>query len=255
LSAPPAVGLALSRSLGFTVVARLASRYGIGVRVAVTERRGVEATVHVPHHLVVWTRDDESPAANAPEPASAPGPAPVAAPAPEPVSAPVFEEPWQPEWDGDDDEDTDDSWLDEFDPLPANLVDAVPQGREFEKGLAALVRGDELLGPAGLVEPTVVVPEPEPVAVAAPEPETAPEPAVTVAPAVAPEVTAAGLTRRQPKARTARDASRRPTVTGPSVAPSRRSPDEVRAMLARYRDGQEQGRGAETTEPADGEDP
>jgi HAMP domain-containing protein/anti-sigma regulatory factor (Ser/Thr protein kinase) len=253
LSAPPAVGLALSRSLGFTVVARLASRYGIGVRVAVTERRGVEATVHVPHHLVVWTRDEEAPAPAAPEAASAPVPAPVAAPPPEPVSAPVFEEPWQPEWDGDDDEDTDDSWLDEFDPLPANLVDAVPQGRDFDQGLAALVRGDELLGPAGLVEPPVVVPEPH--AAPAPEPDPDPVPLVAAGPAVEPEVTAAGLTRRQPKARTSRDAAPRPTVTGPSVAPSRRSPDEVRAMLARYRDGQEQGRGAETTEPPDGEDP
>ena len=38
LSSPPPVGLALGRSLGFTVVARLAARYGVSVRLLPGEK-------------------------------------------------------------------------------------------------------------------------------------------------------------------------------------------------------------------------
>jgi hypothetical protein len=48
LAHPPVVGLALSRSLGFTVVARLAARHGVQVRLTQTAFGGTTAVVTVP---------------------------------------------------------------------------------------------------------------------------------------------------------------------------------------------------------------
>ena len=53
LASPPPVGLALSRSLGFTVVARLAARYGVSVRLLHGDTGGTSAIVHLPDTLIV----------------------------------------------------------------------------------------------------------------------------------------------------------------------------------------------------------
>ncbi len=57
LASPPPVGLALSRSLGFTVVARLAARYGVGVRLLPGDKVGTSAIVHLPQTLIVAASD------------------------------------------------------------------------------------------------------------------------------------------------------------------------------------------------------
>ncbi len=55
LARPPLVGLAMSRSLGFIVVGRLASRHGIAVRMMPSAAGGVTAVVSIPPSLVVDT--------------------------------------------------------------------------------------------------------------------------------------------------------------------------------------------------------
>jgi signal transduction histidine kinase len=55
LAKPPLVGLAMSRSLGFIVVGRLAVRHGIAVRMMPTASGGATAVVSIPPSLVVDT--------------------------------------------------------------------------------------------------------------------------------------------------------------------------------------------------------
>lgn len=55
LARPPLVGLAMSRSLGFIVVGRLAGRHGIAVRMMPSAAGGVTAVVSIPPSLVVDT--------------------------------------------------------------------------------------------------------------------------------------------------------------------------------------------------------
>lgn len=55
LARPPLVGLAMSRSLGFIVVGRLAARHGIAVRMMPSAAGGVTAVVSIPPSLVVDT--------------------------------------------------------------------------------------------------------------------------------------------------------------------------------------------------------
>ena len=55
LARPPLVGLAMSRSLGFIVVGRLAARHGIAVRMMPSTAGGVTAVVSIPPALVVDT--------------------------------------------------------------------------------------------------------------------------------------------------------------------------------------------------------
>lgn len=57
LAAPPAVGLSLSRSLGFIVIGRLATRFDIGVRLFAGSSGGVTAVVTLPGPLVVEQAD------------------------------------------------------------------------------------------------------------------------------------------------------------------------------------------------------
>ncbi|WP_421119963.1 ATP-binding protein [Aquihabitans daechungensis] len=69
LARPPLVGLAMSRSLGFIVVGRLASRHGIAVRMMPSAAGGVTAVVSIPPALVVDTpggMGDPPPAVEAP---------------------------------------------------------------------------------------------------------------------------------------------------------------------------------------------
>ena len=55
LARPPLVGLAMSRSLGFIVVGRLATRHGIAVRMMPSAAGGVTSVVSIPPSLVVDT--------------------------------------------------------------------------------------------------------------------------------------------------------------------------------------------------------
>jgi signal transduction histidine kinase len=244
LADPPLVGLTLSRSLGFTVVGRLAKRFDINVRLTASPAGGVTALVTLPESVLqtaqISVQPDRTPAFASPEPpAVEPVAQPVAdasplldlephgdviePPAPEPeVAEPALPEP-APDW---------------VAPAPASssLASAVPEGAAFDAGLAALM-GEES-GPAPAEEP----PLPSEPAAGGPslfsdaamgsDDPAASEPAE-------PDVTAAGLVRRVPRAYSPGDpgAERPSTESATSVAASQRSPEEVRAMLSRYRTG------------------
>ncbi len=182
LARPPLVGLALSRSLGFIVIGRLASRFGVAVRLTSSPSGGVTALVTLPPELVTV---DGQPMA-APVVDEAP-PAPPVAEAP---AAPEVTEPdivvYDPETDAAVAADAAagvDLELDEFadtldragfedevhaaeaaaaveelapepapvDELveepPATYLDAVPEGDEFERGLQSLVSDELAPGP------------------------------------------------------------------------------------------------------------
>ncbi|MEP6661779.1 MAG: nitrate- and nitrite sensing domain-containing protein [Acidimicrobiales bacterium] len=67
---PPVTGLGLSRSLGFTVVGRLAARYRIHVELTANPVGGVTATIRVPAAVLTTGTDQLAP----PPPAQAPSP-------------------------------------------------------------------------------------------------------------------------------------------------------------------------------------
>ncbi|HYF45758.1 MAG TPA: nitrate- and nitrite sensing domain-containing protein, partial [Acidimicrobiales bacterium] len=124
LASPPPVGLALSRSLGFIVVGRLARRLRVGVRLSASPAGGITGIVELPAAVL----SGEDPQLHAPsEPATngtAPGPQLVDEPRPLVVDAAPFGPPSL------DAPPTD---------APATLSDAIPAGDEFEKALASLV--------------------------------------------------------------------------------------------------------------------
>jgi signal transduction histidine kinase len=104
LARPPLVGLALSRSLGFIVIGRLAQRFGISVKLTASPSGGVTALVTLPRDLVTYA--DEPETAPAPEaaptsdtlPAREVGPAAFAPPAPPaPAEAPASDLAPEPE--------------------------------------------------------------------------------------------------------------------------------------------------------------
>ena len=200
---PPVTGLALGRSLGCLVAARLAARHGITVRLRPGDDEGMAAYVVVPRHLLV---EDPAPLPAAPAPAPALERPAVADeceadwpphPEPEPLLEPATRDQPEPAV------------------APARLRDALPAGAAFEAGIQAIL--DEGRDPS----------RPEP----------------TLAEEVAGLATT--LQRRIPGA----TAESLPTPI--NAAPVRRSPDEVRALLSRYRSGLEAGRGGDG--PADEE--
>ncbi len=73
LAHPPMVGLVISRSLGLTVVGRLAARYGLAVRLETREEGGVTATVELPYGLVEYPEEQAHPAPSAIEVMAAAG--------------------------------------------------------------------------------------------------------------------------------------------------------------------------------------
>ncbi len=161
----------------------------------------------------------------------------------------------------------------QHDAVPATLRDALPQGPHFEQGLAELVHGGNPAGP-GLIEPPVAVQDPpEPLALPAlPRRATAPLPTpradvvddevtasaehgVEPAPVDDGTVTAAGLRRRVRRTDGELEGIERyrAAPSGPSIIATKRSPDDVRAMLARYRTGLQRGRaGDQPIEPEPG---
>lgn len=259
LEEPPIIGLDLSRSLGFTVVSRLAHRRGVGVRLNNAANGGVTAVVIVPAEIVGNPSELEparTPAtvANTPRPAEA-------------VSA--------------------------FDMLPASSaltpagpsgvpsLDLAPPARTPSSSgvVAALPMRKPRPQAATTVPPAPPVAPPEsqpsvdvfesfsPAAVPAPTakpnadlfatlnaaiPVTPDElRCVTGVGAAGQQITGAGLTRRTPKQIDVTGTSRYSTGPGTRAqapSPVTRSPEEVRQMLTRYRAGLRKGR---TPEPGD----
>ncbi len=182
LARPPLVGLALSRSLGFIVIGRLASRFGVAVRLTSSPSGGVTALVTLPPALV--TVDGQPMAApvvnevvdEAPAPPAAPETtepeitepdiivvdeetdAAVAADAAAGVELELdeFEETLEraefedevraAEASAVDEADTD-TTVDDLAEEPATYLDAVPEGDEFERGLQSLVSDELAPGP------------------------------------------------------------------------------------------------------------
>ena len=132
LAKPPLVGLALSRSLGFIVVGRLAGRHGIAVRMMPSPSGGVTAVVSIPPSLVTdavgqGARPPERPASETTGQLRPVLDTP--SPAPEPSSsesgvAPISFTPYDPSG---------------GDKGPATLADAVPTGLAFDEGLEGLM--------------------------------------------------------------------------------------------------------------------
>ena len=299
LAAPPPVGLALSRSLGFIVVGRLARRLRVDVHLSASPEGGITALIDLPAAVLSAEADGDG----------LPAPSGLAAlnglaglpAAPDPVDEPrplvVDDGPFPPA--------TPEADRTPAVPLdaPASLSDALPAGEDFERGLASLVGADaeapgtdadlhqsfwgeladapvddtfaDLAGPSDEGEAAgFPAPPPDPAAPAAdsaPAWEPAPDwldgelasveqssapaggtPVASVAaPAPAPPVQeAAPLARRQPRATLTEDADSpaAPAPPGPRTASTRRSPEEVRAMLSRYRRGIEDGRQAPGSE-------
>jgi signal transduction histidine kinase len=253
LSRPPLVGLAMSRSLGFIVIGRLASRLHVSVKLTASPSGGVTALVTLPADLVTYPGEDsltDLPERTAPvseevvidqvqEALAAPDPE------PEPVLDEIVAEGEFPV----------ESLTATSEDLLDHLVDeVVPEGAAFEQGLQSLV--DEELArepveppPAAPVTtaPVVEAPVVEAPVVEAPVVETpaAQAPSSTNEPAGAAPLTAAGLVQRTPKKRSAGDDSNKLSMSAParSTGQSQRSPEEVRKMLSRYRSGLNKGRG------------
>jgi HAMP domain-containing protein len=193
---PPVTGLALGRSLGCLVAARLAARHGITVRLRAGEHDGVSAYVILPRHLLA---DD----------------------AVEPMSVPR--------------QDTLVSLDEPPAERPALLRDALPPAAAFDAGLQALLDGD---GPPPRVEPPVVRGlQPEHEREVPPDP---PRPSRDTEP-----VTASGAPRPDVLVRRVPGATTEPEPVVSDEARTRRSPDEVRALLSRYRSGLQAGRADE----------
>jgi signal transduction histidine kinase len=239
LSRPPLVGLALSRSLGFIVIGRLAQRFDINVKLTASPSGGVTALVSLPTDIVTY-EGDETPSVGAGRGAIEEAPAVAEAePAAEPeADTIVLHDDEVTVVDADEDADvvvaeTDDHEADDedADSLLDELVDEtpieIPQGDDFDRGLESVL-SDEM--PPGPVESdTPGTPPTEPATfpssddagmAQAEAPEATPEvteaqpavvaraPGVTVAEQVTAaaraeakvaELTAAGLVKRTPK--------------------------------------------------------
>ncbi len=265
LANPPLVGLALSRSLGFIVIGRLAQRFNIHVKLTASPSGGVTALVTLPDDLVTY--EGEAPAASAPAQAMAkPAVAEQSwAPAPEPEivlddEVLVLDDVRTPELDSGSDTGADLlDGPDLFEELTDDdgIVDSgtdVSEGADFDEGLRSLV--DEQLPDGPIESATIGEPPTEPAVVAKvaePAPVAINSTGKTVAEQIAAasraeakvaELTASGLVKRTPKKRSAttnEDGS--PIVASKSAGQSTRSPEEVRKMLSRYRAGASRGKG------------
>lgn len=179
MAEPPLVGLALSRSLGFIVIGRLAARFGISVRLTTSPSGGVTALVGLPPTLVGDAAASAVPvtANGASSAGSAPAAAPPSAPPPPPPPPTAGGVPATPMGvEGLPTRAPGATWGSPTPgPVPAasggiappTLHDALPQGDAFEQGLASL------LAPGGPGSPGSVPPGPAPQA--PPGPEQAPQ--------------------------------------------------------------------------------
>ena len=124
LAKPPLVGLALSRSLGFIVVGRLAGRHNVAVRIMPSPAGGVTAVVSIPPSMVT---DGPSSGTVAPPAAAAPAEVPSRL---KPVMDSAVASGLPPlEFKAFDGEPS----------APATLAEAVPSGLAFDQALESLV--------------------------------------------------------------------------------------------------------------------
>jgi signal transduction histidine kinase len=317
LADPPLVGLTLSRSLGFTVVGRLAKRFDISVRLTSSPTGGVTALVTLPTSILQSHQISVAPDAAPAVEAAAPAPAP--APTFEPTPQPTFEPTPQPTFDSTPQPTFDSTPQPTFDSTPQPTYEPTPQPTSGFGGLGGPVRDEP--APAEQVPafeertpvfdlepdaprsidipaiPDISLPQPDLPRPSEPAPDwVAPAPASSTLASAVPEgaafdaglaalmgedtsapttddersapsgpsappapsifndaailspsdsevnsegggITSAGLERRVPRANTPVDEHTERPGTSTSVAASQRSPEEVRAMLSRYRSG------------------
>jgi signal transduction histidine kinase len=264
LATPPLVGLALSRSLGFIVIARLAQRFHIGVELQPSPSGGIQALVRLPHDIVTDEEGQPLPIeagavatlTEAPaelEAATDEEPAEVEAAVDEAEEYEIVEEVVVEEVDDDYVEGDEYELVEEYvvedyvdeEPVatePVSLDEAVPEGDAFDRGLESLISGETAPGPIEDVSEPEPEPEPEPVAVA-PAVDTRPP---AEAPPTGADITAAGLVKRTPKKQSNTAVGTGPLRTASTsqrpTGSTQRSPEEVRAMLSRYRGGLKRGR-------------
>jgi signal transduction histidine kinase len=261
LANPPVVGLELSRSLGFTVVSRLAHRLGISARLALSAHGGVTGIVSIPAEMTGELSSTE-PVAESPDVLHALG---LASASSEPIGLPDGTTAGQGlDWGMEDlSIPATEQVQQEFgsDPLFDLGVGAASAGgsdperpdppstadRDIFASLDTSVAETTTSGLPLRTPRTAPSPTPEARESAPQPPRTEPEPAARPTPAasvgvVDPSVTSAGLIRRTPRAEAG------PTTTEDGVRPtSVRSPEEVRQMLSRYRTGLRQGRETPTS--------
>lgn len=259
LTDPPELGLGLSRSLGFMVVGRLAQRLGITVELAANDV-GLTASVRVPDQRIVGTDPDETDdGTEAPDEANSIGAAGDGLDAEQPMPLAVRHRPGQgpaqsemlaklrghdgPGRSGPEEQAPEQQDPAEDDPVerqePATLDDALPQGSDFDAGLSSLLpeRATDDADNEGVTAEAQASPVLLPARVG-----------------LAPS----GLARRD------RSVSQAPKSEGRLIATSNeavstsssRSPQEIRRMIARYRDGRHRGLASDPAgdeQPADGE--
>ncbi|MCP3853758.1 MAG: sensor histidine kinase [Actinomycetia bacterium] len=218
LTTPPVIGFELSRSLGFIVVGHLAKRLGVTVKIGEGANGGTAAVVSIPS--AVLGAVELNPAPHSPTEA-APTPTEPVAPPTEPQLDMAIEPPPPPSPPAPGPEPAPEGLIpdtSEAAPAPpvlpqltpsATLEDVIPGQPDFDAELANLMPKH-------------------------PQPPIHDDSAPTN-----PILTAAGLPKRVPPAADDNPGSPR----GPASAPSKRSPEEVRTMLARYRNGLHHGRG------------
>jgi signal transduction histidine kinase len=237
LAEPPVVGLDLSRSLGFTVVSRLANRLGITVRLTSSSEGGVTAVITIPAEMIGTPDADlDSPSTAETATLAELEPAPVPAVSESSIVTTVT--------------------------VPAPELDRP----ETAPSLDATVLDDDLakLPTRRPSSPAAPAPAPEPVAErsapsagdlfaafgtpsdspSAPADPDAdlfgsidhPSPLPTRAPA---------LVRRTPKAAEPATDATGASPQQPTSPPTNRSPEEVRQMLSRYRAGLRKGRSSD----------
>jgi signal transduction histidine kinase len=257
MASPPVLGLALSRSLGFTVIGRLAQRFGITVRMMSSPAGGASALVTVPATLVQagdhsasadstglapWAEDASAPLPAPPTPAKWNGqpslidmsstnpvealplyaPMTQAAPPTEPAAAPVAAAPAA-------------SAPAPTEPAEPPAITQLPLTNPLPltTPLPTRARADELPGaPASLGTPAMPLRE-------VLLPHRGPQPDASPA-------ALEGLSRRSPKAAV-------PTTStngSIGVSATTRSPEEVRQMLSRYRSGLKRGKSNDPDEKA-----
>ena len=258
---PPAMGLSLSRSLGFTVIGRLAQRHGLGIRLTPSPGGGVVAAVYLP----VTVTNPRSVLPTEPDPASRRATNDdldlviPAAPVPgEGGDLAIFHDPVRVATNE-----------------PADISDLLAPDPTALPPVTAPVRATGLLPPPPAppahlappaTSPILEVPPapPPPAAPLPPRPSRSPvstpsllSPSPVIPRADAPGADWAnaglepashdpfeGLTRRVPRTDPAPPAA---SANAP-IRSSQRSPEEVRQMLSRYRSGLKRGRHDDTTE-------
>ncbi len=214
LARPPLVGLALSRSLGFIVIGRLAARFGIAVRLMPSPNAGTTAMVSLPPSLITDQPRTSS------DPAAIPGQA-------KEVPKPAAE------------------------PKPASRKPAARKPADSGQGAKAPAAKRK---PASTSTAKQTSKPATPSAPAAKEASTAPaakDASQTATAAPSGGETTSGLKKRVPRSEGGQRAV--PGGDGKrSATQNRRSPEEVRSMLSNYRSGMQKGRqDDEPTTPKD----